>query len=129
MRRRGGSRESDRPPPASVRSRPARHGCPTSCPRARRCRRLPWFFRTRHCRTSPRRRWRTPPHRQAAFPRDPGRDTSCSLPCTRRSEEHTSELQSRTLISYAVFCLKKKKKKKQLRIIPTNIKKKKKNKQ
>src|SRR5213594_4462964 len=29
----------------------------------------------------------------------------------RRSEEHTSELQSRTLISYAVFCLKKKKKK------------------
>src|SRR5216110_3982960 len=29
-----------------------------------------------------------------------------------RSEEHTSELQSRELISYAVFCLKKKKKKK-----------------
>src|SRR5213594_140194 len=28
----------------------------------------------------------------------------------RKSEEHTSELQSRTLISYAVFCLKKKKK-------------------
>src|SRR6187431_3702931 len=28
-----------------------------------------------------------------------------------RSEEHTSELQSRTVISYAVFCLKKKKKK------------------
>src|SRR5213594_5065926 len=27
----------------------------------------------------------------------------------QRSEEHTSELQSRTLISYAVFCLKKKK--------------------
>src|SRR5216110_3893905 len=27
----------------------------------------------------------------------------------RRSEEHTSELQSRELISYAVFCLKKKK--------------------
>src|ERR1043165_5762695 len=26
-----------------------------------------------------------------------------------RSEEHTSELQSRGLISYAVFCLKKKK--------------------
>src|SRR5881227_4393091 len=26
----------------------------------------------------------------------------------RRSEEHTSELQSRTVISYAVFCLKKK---------------------
>src|SRR6059058_4921070 len=30
-----------------------------------------------------------------------------------RSEEHTSELQSRNDISYAVFCLKKKKKKKQ----------------
>src|SRR5213596_1415715 len=29
-----------------------------------------------------------------------------------RSEEHTSELQSHGLISYAVFCLKKKKKKK-----------------
>src|SRR5216110_4074633 len=28
-----------------------------------------------------------------------------------RSEEHTSELQSRELISYAVFCLKKKNKK------------------
>src|ERR1043165_4513275 len=30
--------------------------------------------------------------------------------CDQRSEEHTSELQSRGLISYAVFCLKKKKK-------------------
>ena len=30
-----------------------------------------------------------------------------------RSEEHTSELQSRPHISYAVFCLKKKTKKKQ----------------
>ena len=28
----------------------------------------------------------------------------------RRSEEHTSELQSHSEISYAVFCLKKKKK-------------------
>ena len=27
-----------------------------------------------------------------------------------RSEEHTSELQSHSFISYAVFCLKKKKK-------------------
>src|ERR1051326_9437154 len=31
---------------------------------------------------------------------------SCDLP---RSEEHTSELQSHSFISYAVFCLKKKK--------------------
>src|SRR3546814_2923032 len=30
-------------------------------------------------------------------------------PCARRSEEHTSELQSLMRISYAVFCLKKKK--------------------
>src|SRR3546814_4172463 len=29
--------------------------------------------------------------------------------CSRRSEEHTSELQSLMRISYAVFCLKKKK--------------------
>ena len=32
-----------------------------------------------------------------------------------RSEEHTSELQSRPHISYAVFCLKKKKQTKRLR--------------
>src|SRR3546814_1805065 len=32
------------------------------------------------------------------------------LMCGRRSEEHTSELQSLMRISYAVFCLKKKKK-------------------
>src|SRR5213594_4686373 len=35
-----------------------------------------------------------------------------TLPWGERSEEHTSELQSRPLISYAVFCLKKKKNKK-----------------
>src|SRR3546814_5985457 len=33
-----------------------------------------------------------------------------SGPSLRRSEEHTSELQSLMRISYAVFCLKKKKK-------------------
>ena len=41
---------------------------------------------------------------------------SCSIPTPSlipiRSEEHTSELQSRPHISYAVFCLKKKKQKK-----------------
>src|SRR3546814_4801529 len=31
-------------------------------------------------------------------------------PCEKRSEEHTSELQSLMRISYAVFCLKKKNK-------------------
>src|SRR3546814_8179632 len=35
----------------------------------------------------------------------------------RRSEEHTSELQSLMRISYAVFCLKKKKNKKERTII------------
>src|SRR3546814_2546133 len=36
---------------------------------------------------------------------------SCPGPLWRRSEEHTSELQSLMRISYAVFCLKKKKSK------------------
>src|SRR6056300_1798054 len=45
-----------------------------------------------------------------------------------RSEEHTSELQSHSEISYAVFCLKKKKKhKKKQKISPTKTKKKQKN--
>src|SRR3546814_1140090 len=37
--------------------------------------------------------------------------------CSRRSEEHTSELQSLMRISYAVFCLKKKKKKQSKHIL------------
>src|SRR3546814_10020185 len=37
----------------------------------------------------------------------------------RRSEEHTSELQSLMRISYAVFCLKKKKRHSQRRIVKT----------
>src|SRR3546814_6315760 len=47
--------------------------------------------------------------------------TTCSSAGFRRSEEHTSELQSLMRISYAVFCLKKKKKKKQ--IIKNKLKK------
>src|SRR3546814_9381748 len=39
---------------------------------------------------------------------------------TRRSEEHTSELQSLMRISYAVFCLKKKKKTKTEKQTATN---------
>src|SRR3546814_3964933 len=42
-----------------------------------------------------------------------GRLRKCAVACDqrqRRSEEHTSELQSLMRISYAVFCLKKKKK-------------------
>src|SRR3546814_9694815 len=40
--------------------------------------------------------------------------TVAELRLRKRSEEHTSELQSLMRISYAVFCLKKKKKKTQL---------------
>src|SRR3546814_6412134 len=39
----------------------------------------------------------------------PARHLSCRCPASRRSEEHTSELQSLMRISYAVLCLKKKK--------------------
>src|SRR3546814_1109569 len=46
-------------------------------------------------------------------PGPPKPQASCALPAAdgqeiRRSEEHTSELQSLMRISYAVFCLKKK---------------------
>src|SRR3546814_8331600 len=41
---------------------------------------------------------------------DPGGGVGSSIGGGRRSEEHTSELQSLMRISYAVFCLKKKKK-------------------
>src|SRR5216110_3705423 len=50
--------------------------------------------------------FRSARHRRPARRRRPG-----TRPPAPRSEEHTSELQSRELISYAVFCLKKKKKK------------------
>src|SRR5213082_3875462 len=46
----------------------------------------------------------------------------------RRSEEHTSELQSHDTISYAVFCLKKKKKNKKKKSNTLKKKKKKKKK-
>src|SRR3546814_8185916 len=46
--------------------------------------------------------------RRSSEPGDPSRNASCRRNC-RRSEEHTSELQSLMRISYAVFCLKKKK--------------------
>src|SRR3546814_15750805 len=52
--------------------------------------------------------------RRRALPRGPGRHAGVSggagttMRRRRRSEEHTSELQSLMRISYAVFCLKKK---------------------
>src|SRR3546814_8768575 len=39
----------------------------------------------------------------------PANNYATRISCGRRSEEHTSELQSLMRISYAVFCLKKKK--------------------
>src|SRR3546814_4102787 len=71
--------------------------------------------------------WPTLPTKSSVWPRlrdcsvaaRPRSSTSCSNCCNgsdnlsvkwnRRSEEHTSELQSLMRISYAVFCLKKKK--------------------
>src|SRR5213075_3402904 len=47
--------------------------------------------------------------RSGLDPRRSGRDGPCRRERRARSEEHTSELQSRLVISYAVFCLKKKK--------------------
>src|SRR3546814_1573966 len=66
---------------------------------------------------------RTPPIRRGAARRDvqtpaapaaarSGSPSGRRSHPARRSEEHTSELQSLMRISYAVFCLKKKKKKK-----------------
>src|SRR3546814_3891695 len=51
-------------------------------------------------------------HAGRATARDAAAQPHCTLFATaRRSEEHTSELQSLMRISYAVFCLKKKKNK------------------
>src|SRR3546814_11518983 len=77
-----------------------------------------------HPATAPEHRWRTAKmfrnHGQASSPSPAewlSRDRRRSVPVTgtpqkmrraRRSEEHTSELQSLMRISYAVFCLKKK---------------------
>src|SRR3546814_8474992 len=68
----------------------------------------------------------TPPGGRAGMQRDAGRATRRGEH-GRRSEEHTSELQSLMRISYAVFCLKKKKRNKTTnnnysgRTIPTNL--------
>src|SRR3546814_6954947 len=45
----------------------------------------------------------------ARFDLNAGNRLATNSGCVRRSEEHTSELQSLMRISYAVFCLKKKK--------------------
>src|SRR3546814_17745038 len=66
------------------------------------------LFRSQQiCHTSSLLRGRTGPFRLAPARIRP--QHTCHV--WRRSEEHTSELQSLMRISYAVFCLKKKKKK------------------
>src|SRR3546814_2337248 len=52
---------------------------------------------------------RVPHRRQPAPDRLEGDRARAQADLARRSEEHTSELQSLMRISYAVFCLKKKK--------------------
>src|SRR3546814_10077329 len=55
---------------------------------------------------------RPPPPPHTPTPSRPTRTRPMTLLLHRRSEEHTSELQSLMRISYAVFCLKKKTKNK-----------------
>src|SRR3546814_8429243 len=64
---------------------------------------------TRNCGwpTSSTGRW-TPRCCRRPAPPGAARSTAATWPSTRRSEEHTSELQSLMRISYAVFSLKKK---------------------
>src|SRR3546814_1601314 len=57
-----------------------------------------------------RHRWEGPRRPDSRTPYRPRGRPAPEPPCRRRrSEEHTSELQSLMRISYAVFCLKKKK--------------------
>src|SRR3546814_3488035 len=55
-------------------------------------------------------------HRHPRPLREPAAAVAAQLHPGRRSEEHTSELQSLMRISYAVFCLKKKNNKKNIQI-------------
>src|SRR3546814_3303908 len=74
-------------------------------PRQAEARRRAGRSATRRCR--PRRRWCPKP----PAPECPARRAAADIfpaAASRRSEEHTSELQSLMRISYAVFCLKKK---------------------
>src|SRR3546814_3818538 len=57
----------------------------------------------------PSRRSRSTPVQTSRRRLEPERSTASLEGQNRRSEEHTSELQSLMRISYAVFCLKKKK--------------------
>src|SRR3546814_3276492 len=65
----------------------------------------------RLCRGNERRYGHVPQSRGAGYGRGDRGGTRTALYRPRRSEEHTSELQSLMRISYAVFCLKTKTKK------------------
>src|SRR5213595_643082 len=52
-----------------------------------------------------------------------GEPSLCAQKISQRSEDHTSELQSPSVISYAVFCLKKKKTKNNILSVDSRIKK------
>src|SRR3546814_9583095 len=52
--------------------------------------------------------WHPPKRRRKPTPHGPGFGPRAFRRASRRSEEHTSELQSLMRISYAVFCFKKK---------------------
>src|SRR3546814_9259975 len=83
---------------------PGRGSIPIYCPSGRK-----------RCRSASDRRFRWTPYCRLGKAGWPGAERRCrhgrSSRCrgSRRSEEHTSELQSLMRISYAVFCLKKKK--------------------
>src|SRR3546814_5567345 len=87
-------------------------GKPTTRPERSKTRKRPRTLRqsrdnpapTSRCRRSTQKQ--TNPRANSNSPRNNG--------CDRRSEEHTSELQSLMRISYAVFCLKKKKQQKRI---------------
>src|SRR3546814_1414077 len=60
-------------------------------------------------------------HRVVRQPRQRSLQALHGAALRRRSEEHTSELQSLMRISYAVFCLKKKKKQLKTKLIDKHI--------
>src|SRR3546814_4812994 len=95
--------------------------------RSGRCLVRPWHYRQSDGASCSKERGQTHPHRSSCRAacaigvdgrrrgcRPVGSGVGCcrAEPRARRSEEHTSELQSLMRISYAVFCLKKKTNKK-----------------
>src|SRR3546814_6339126 len=97
--------------PSFPRRRELRRSEPSARPRACRAsaRSAPTPARPRDRANGPAPHSRRPPSIRTSRPQAGG-STPHATPCPahKRSEEHTSELQSLMRISYAVFCLKKK---------------------